>query len=153
MASTLTTSTLTVRITEEVELNGKKLGNSNLHNIKGINEVSERILTVPTTEIAVLNLGSSNGAGTFVTSDVQYLRLTNLDNTNFVRLSFISGSAGTPLNRYDIKLEPQRSMMFTNASISGSAAGSAFNAFSSFDSLKATADTASVDLEMFVASK
>ena len=153
MASTLESATLTIRISEEVDLNGKKLGNSNSHDIRGINEVSERILTIPTTEIAVLNLGSSVGAGTYVSSSVKYMRLTNLDNSNFVRLTFVSGSAGTPLNRFDVKLEPQRTMMFTNASISGSAVGKDFNSFSSFDSLKAVANTASVDLELFVASE
>jgi len=153
MATTLDNATLTVQVREDITLNGRKLGGQNVHKIKSINEVSERVLSVPTTEVKILGLSGTVGAGTYVTSDVQYIRLTNLDNANFVRLSFVSGSAGTVLNRFDVKLEPERTMIFTNASISGSAAGAAFDSFSDFDALKARADTAAVDVELFVASK
>ena len=73
--------------------------------------------TVPTTRTKILALSSSAGAGTFVTANLKYIRLTNLDNSNFVRLNFVSGSGGTA-NRYEVKLEADRSMVFTNASIS-----------------------------------
>ena len=103
-----------------------------------------------------MGLSSTVGAGTYITSDVQYIRLTNLDNTNFVRLTFVSGSsadAGAKANRFDLKLEAERSMIFTNASISGSNENLSFSSFSDFTDLKATADTAAVDIELFVASK
>ena len=156
MASKIDNATLTVQVREEVTLNNRKLGGQNIHKIGGINEVSERILTVPTSEVAILGLDSTVGAGTYITDDVQYIRLTNLDNTNFVRLTFISGSsadAGAKANRFDIKLEAERSMIFTNASISGSNENLTFSSFSNFTDLKATADTDSVDVELFVASK
>ena len=156
MASTIDNATLTVQVREEVTLNNRKLGGQNVHKITGINEVSERIFTVPTSEVGILGLASTVGAGTYITSDVQYIRLTNLDNTNFVRLTFISGSstdAGAKANRFDVKLDAQRTMIFTNASISGSNENLAFTSFSNFTDLKATADTASVDVELFVASK
>lgn len=153
MATTLDNATLTVQVREEITLNGRKLGGQNIHKIKSINEVSERVLSVPTTEVKILGLSGTVGAGTYVTSDIQYIRLTNLDNTNFVRLSFISGSAGTSLNRFDVKLEAERTMVFTNASISGSAEGASFSSFSNFDALKAKANSAAVDVELFVASK
>jgi len=56
MASTVDSSTLTVRISEEIELNGKKLGNSNIHKITGINETSERIITALTTGTSIVAL-------------------------------------------------------------------------------------------------
>jgi len=149
MASNVSNATLTVQVREEITLNERKLGGQNVVKIKGINEVSERIFTVPTKEVKILALSSSAGAGTFITGDVQYIRFTNLDNANFVRLSFRSGS----LNRYDVKLPAERTMIFTNPSISGSAAGKTFGSFVNFDTLKAAADTAAVDIEMFVASK
>ena len=155
MASTIDNATLTVQVREEVTLNNRKLGGQNVHTISGINEVSERILTVPTSEVTILGLSSSVGAGTYVTSNVKYIRLTNLDNTNFVRLTFVSGSssdAGAGANRFDMKLESERSMIFTNSSISGSNENLTFSSFSDFTDLKATADTASVDVELFVAS-
>ena len=156
MASTIDNATLTVQVREEVTLNNRKLGGQNVHTIKGINEVSERILSVPTSEVTILGLSSTVGAGTYVTSDVKYIRLTNLDNTNFVRLTFVSGSssdAGAEANRFDVKLEAERSMIFTNASISGSNEDLSFSSFSNFTDLKAAADTAAVDVELFVASE
>lgn len=151
MASKLSSATLTIQIREDITLNGRKLGGINTQEIESVNEVSERILTVPTTRTKILALSSSAGAGTFVTADLKYIRLTNLDNANFVRLNFVSGSGGNA-NRYEVKLEADRSMVFTNASISGSSVGATFDAFSDFTDLFATADTAEVDVEMFVAS-
>jgi hypothetical protein len=154
MASTISNATLTVQVREEITLNNRKLGGQNIHKISGINEVTERILTIPTDETSILNLSASLGAGTYVTSNVKYIRFTNLDNTNYVRLSFVSGSinSGTPLNRFDVKLEAKRTMIFTNASMSGSAVGKSFNTFVNFDTLKAKANSSAVDVEMFVAS-
>ena len=156
MATTLDNATLTVQVREDITLNNRKLGGQNVHKITNINEVSERVLSVPTDEVKILGLSGTVGAGTYVTTDIQYIRLTNLDNTNFVRLSFISGSstdAGAGANRFDVKLEAERSMIFTNASISGSSENLSFSSFSSFTDLKAKADTAAVDVELFVASK
>jgi len=117
--------------------------------IPGINEASRRIFSVPTYETEILALSSSAGAGTYVTANMQYIRITNLDDTNFVRLTFSSGS----LNRYDMKLPAKRTAIFTSPSISGSDSGSSFGSFVDFDSMKASANTAAVDVELFVASK
>ena len=65
-----------------------------------------------------------------------------------IKLTFVSGSS----NRYDMKLPAKRTAIFTSPSISGSDGGAGFGSFVSFDSMKATADTSSVDLELFVAS-
>ena len=156
MATTLDPATLTIQVREEITLNNRKLGGQNVHKISGINEVTERVLTVPTTTATILSMSSGIGAGTYITADVKYIRLTNLDNANFVRLTFLSGSssdAGAKANRFDIKLEANRSMIFTNAAISGSNENLAFTSFANYDKLKATADTAAVDVELFVASK
>lgn len=151
MATTLTNGTLTVRVIEEITLNGSKRGSVNKHEIRSISEVSERIVNVPTTTVTILSASDTVGPGTYVSSSLKYIRLTNLDDTNFVRVSFASGSSGES-NTSDFKLDPQRTMMFTNTSMSGSELGSDFTEFSGFTDLKATADTSSVDLEIFIAS-
>ena len=151
MATTLSDATLTVRVTEEVKLNGRVLGNVNTHKIAGINEVSERIFTVPTSQVTILSSSSGIGAGTYLSSSIKYIRLTNLDDTNFVRLTFTSGSGGSA-NVAEHKLEAKRTMIFTNTAFSGSAAGSSFDSFSDFTNLKGVANTASVDIELFVAT-
>ena len=151
MATTINNAQLTVRVTEKVTLNGRELGNTNKHVITGINEVSERIFTVPTSQVTILSASSGVGAGTYLSSSIQYIRVTNLDDTNFVRLSFSSGSSASS-NTADFKLPAKRSIMFTNTAFSGSAAGADFDSFSDFTNLKGTADTASVDIELFVAT-
>jgi len=149
MSSTITKATLTVVINESVKLNDKEYGARQEVKIKNINEISQRIVNVPTSQITLLQLSSSVGPGTYKTTDLQYLRMTNLDNENFVRLSFSSGSA----NRFDVKLGALQSYIVTNASMSGSAEGNQFGSFVNFDTLKADASSAACDIELFLASK
>jgi len=149
MATLINDATLTVTVNEDVKLNGQQVGSKIVQAIPGINEASRRIFSVPTYETEILALSSSAGAGTYVTANMQYIRITNLDDTNFVRLTFSSGS----LNRYDMKLPAKRTAIFTSPSISGSDAGDSFGSFVDFDSMKASANTAAVDVEIFVASK
>lgn len=148
MASLVDCATLTLTVNEDVKLNGQQVGSKVVQTISGINEASRRIMTVPTSEVEILALSSSAAAGTYVTSNLQYIRVTNLDDTNFVRLTFSS----TGGNRYDVKLPANRTGMWTSPSISGSDSGASFGSFVDFDSMKAAADTAAVDIELFVAS-
>jgi len=153
MATTVTTATLKILIQEDITINNKVMGGKTIHSVTRVNEVSERIMTIPTHQVSILALSSSAGAGTYVTNKVAYIRLTNLDNQNFVRLTFRSGSLGTTTtNTYDVKLDANRTLMFTNASISGSAAGASFGTFSNFTSLDATANSSACEVELFVAT-
>jgi hypothetical protein len=148
MPSIINNATLTVTINEDVKLNGQQVGSKIIQTISNVNEASRRVFSVPIFETQILALSSSAGAGTYVTADIQYIRISNLDDTNFLRLSFSSGS----LNRYDMKLPAKRSAIFASPSVSGSASGAGFNGFVNFDSMKATADTEAVDVELFIAS-
>ena len=149
MATTVSKATLSVQIQEDITLNGTKQGAKTIHSFQNISQVDERILTVPTYEVAVLKLSSSAGAGTYSTDQVRYVRFTNLDNKNYLRLEFASGSSGS---QFDVKLNPNTSYIFTNASLSGSSAGVTFGSFSDITSVKAKADSSSVDLGLFVAT-
>lgn len=151
MATTLKNGKLTVRVSEEITLNGSKRGASNKYEIDSINEVTERIVSVPTSTVTILSASNIVGPGTYVSSSIKYVRLTNLDDSNFVRITFTSGEPIQKISS-DLKLDPNRSMIFTNTSVSGSAEGASFSSFASFSDMKATADTSSVDLEIFVAS-
>ena len=147
MASTVENSTLTVRISEEIELNNKKLGSTNLHKVKNINEVSERIVTSLITGTVLLSMDSAIGAGTFIRDNVKYVRITNLDNQNFVRLAIITD--GTDVH---VKIPALDSFLLYNGSAASSNTDASSVTFDSITSIKAWADTASVDLELFVAS-
>lgn len=151
MATTISDSTLTVTVNEDVKLNGYQVGSKVVQTIGGINEASRRVMSVPILETTILTLSSSAASGGYITSNIQYIRVTNLDDTNFVRLTFLSGS-GAASNRYDMKLPAKRTAIFTSPSVSGSNVGSSFNTFSNFDTMKAKSDTAVVDIELFVAS-
>ena len=151
MASTVKTSTLSVIVQEEITLSGQTTNRRNQHDIRNINEVNTRILTVPTYAVNLLILSSSAAAGTYITSKLKYCRLTNLDDTYHVTLSFVSGSAGSA-NTCDFKLEPKRTMIFTNSSISGSATNASFGSFSNFTNLKGVASGSAVDVELFIAT-
>lgn len=151
MSTTVEKAQLKILIQEIVSLNGTEKGGKQTHTINSITHVDERILSVPTYETAILHLSGASGAGTYQTSKVKYIRMTNLDDSNFVRLSFLSGS-GDESNRFDVKLDPKRSMIFTNASISGTAAGASFGSFSSFTKVNAMSDTSACDVSLFVAT-
>ena len=146
MASTVDSSTLTVRISEEISLNGKKSGNSNIKKIKGINEVSERIVTALTTGTTILALDAVAGAGTFIRDNVRYVRITNLDNTNYVRLAIIT--VGTDVH---LKIPAQDSFIISTG-LAGAVEDSNAATFNNITSIKAWSNTESVDLELFIAS-
>ena len=154
MASTVNKSKLTVILREEVKLKNQTYGNRTEIEINSINEVSQRIISVPTADTTTLiKLSGSVGAGTYAMDNLKYGRVTNLDNKNYVRLSFISGSAGgTDYNRYDVRLDARQSYIFSNSKLSGSDSGDSFGSFVDFTDLKAKANTAAVDVELFVAS-
>ena len=88
MASTVTASTMTVTISESITLNGKNQGGTQTLSIPSIATVSRRIVDVPNSEVEILAMSTAVASGTFIESDVLYIRITNLDDTNHVGLIF-----------------------------------------------------------------
>ena len=144
MASTITNATLTVDTTESVTLNGKVYGNSNTLTIANINEVDQRIVEVTTTLATLIAFGTASAAGTFIRTDVKYLRITNKDDTNFVMLKLIP-SSDTPVW---VKLEAGKSFELHYPYLENNAT---FSAFDSLTSISAQSDTATVPVEYFIA--
>jgi len=151
MATTLTAATLTVTVTESISLNGKDQGATNSFTVSSINEVYKQIVTATTTAATFLKFGTAASAGTLIRSDVSYLRITNLDDTNFVTVGLQDDSADTAY----IKLEKGQSVILGGTDegpqVEVSTNASAFSAWASVDSLTLDADTASVDVEIFAA--
>ena len=152
MASTISKKKMTVTINESINLGGDDYSSRTQFEISNINEVSKRIFTVPTYKTSIMVLSSSNGAGTFASGSLKYARITNLDNANFVQLTFMSQSAGVTKNKCEFKLEPLRSFIICNDAYSGSDAGDSFGSFASFTNLKGKADTSDCDIEIYVAT-
>ena len=150
MASIVDSSSLTIRISEEVELNGKKSGNSNIKVVKGINEVSERIITVLSTGTSLIAFDTAAGAGTFVRDNVKYVRITNLDNSAAIRLALINGNTDV-----HVQVEPLQSFVISKM-ICRAEEDAADITPDNLTSIKAYTDSSggstSSDVEIFVAS-
>ena len=156
MATTVTASTLTVKITESIKLNGSQQGGTNTFSIPSVNNISKRIITIPTSERTIINMGTNPGAGMFIESEVRYIRITNKDNANHVGLIFQNENN----DEFGVKLDYGQSFIY-NADLAGGVVdtmdavdndGLSTNTFADLVSVTAIADTASVDLEIFVAS-
>jgi|TARA_R110001606_G_C15149462_1_gene625563 hypothetical protein len=115
MASTLTASTMTVTISESITLNGKNQGGTQTLSIPSIATVSRRIVDVPTSEVTIASMSTAVAAGTFVESDVRYIRITNLDDTNFVYLVFKNEYS----NEFCLKLDKGKSFIYNGDDASG----------------------------------
>lgn len=157
---------LKVSITEEITLPNKNVEKTfNQAIISGVNQIARRIDTITTdfseTGIEIIrftNNESEQVAGSFVNTDVKYIRITNLDSTNYCTLYFIRTDAESAL----FKLDPNKSMMLGNADFNASSPidyivdgfvdETYYSSFVTLSVIKAKADTANIQLEYFVAS-
>ena len=149
---------LTVTHTEDITLNGQQFGGTTIKSFSGINEVSKRILTITTAESTIATFSSAvASAGHYVAADVRYIRFTNLDDTNFITLTFRNQDN----DEAAIKVDAGQSFIFNGDNANGMTA--VFNATQDADAasdtalgdltnIQADANTGSCDLEMFIAS-
>lgn len=149
MATTITPATLIVSVNEQIILNGNAINSENSLSIASINEVDKRIVSVPnTTEVTLAAFAAQVAAGTYIIANVKYIRITNKDDTNFVRIRVTKDTEDT----FDIQLDAGKTFMMGNCNESVSETAAAFSAFKTITSINAQADTAFVDCEIFVAS-
>ena len=150
MATSVRNATLKVTIEEEINLNGVRQNSENILRISDINEVSKRIVTIPASEVTVVLFGDAVAAGTFIEGDVRYIRLTNKDDTNYIILN-IEGDSSTD---FSVRLDPGASFLVISKNTSGVVDYADISGASLEDltGIKATANSAASDLEVFVAS-
>ena len=147
MASTVVPSTGTVTISEQLVLAGVDRGGSHTRTITNIAEADRRVMTIDSAnEIDIIELNSNNGQGKFIRSAIRYIRITNLDNTNFLRVRFKKSGAETA----DVKVDAGATFMLSSGSMDADTAAGAFSAFVDIDNISAQADTADVDIEYVV---
>jgi hypothetical protein len=116
-------ATFTSQIFEILTLNGDNVGSSVTQTINNINYVDNRILSVPTGSVTTLfSLDSVPGAGTFVTSSVQYIRVTNNSSVAPVKLIV---SSSTEAMSYLIATGS--SYMISTSKMTGSTSGLVFD--------------------------
>jgi uncharacterized FlgJ-related protein len=62
MATTIKNATLKVTVKEEITLNGSRQDSENTLRISDINEISKRIVTVPTSEVTLVSMSTAGSA-------------------------------------------------------------------------------------------
>ena len=157
---------LKVTTREELTLNGYDQGATNTLTISGINELSKRIVTATTTEAGLLgflsalsNVGVTANkvgylAGILDDGDVRYISITNLDDSNHITLTFRDEDN----TEYRMKVDAGHSFIYPGDNSGGlvdtmKAAGSALaSGLSDLVDITVDADTASCDVEVYVAS-
>ena len=157
---------LKVTIREELTLNGYDQGATNTLTVSGINELSKRIVTATTTEAGLLgvlsalsNVGVTANkvgylAGILDDGDVRYIRITNLDSSNHITLTFRDEDN----TEFRMKVDAGHSFIYPGDNSGGlvdtmKAAGSALaSGLSDLVDITVDADTASCDVEVYVAS-
>ncbi len=138
---------LTITITEAVTLNGASRGSTNTHT-ETVTQIDHRIVTcLHSAEQTVVLFDSAVAAGTITDATLDYLRLTNLDNTNFVTVRVRGNS-----EEYFVKLEAGDSFMLHNSVMDANATGGASVSLANIDSIGIQADTASCNVEIFAAA-
>jgi|TARA_R110002020_G_scaffold7117_1_gene30061 hypothetical protein len=115
MARSFSTATLTVKLQESIVLGGQNMGSINSFSIAGIKNVVKRYMTATTTEADIIKFATVEAAGQFIAANVRYLRITNLDDTNFCYLVFKNEYS----NEFCVKLDKGKSFIYNADSSSG----------------------------------
>jgi hypothetical protein len=159
-------STLKVKIQEEIILDNQDYSSKRVLEISSINEIVKRVVTASTTEaglVGFLSALSSVGvtankvgymAGMFDDGDVRYMRITNLDSSNHIMLTFRDEDN----TEFRIKVDAGHSFIYPGDNSGGlvdtmKASGSALSSgLADLVDITVDADTAACDVEVFVAS-
>ncbi len=115
MTTTIANATLTVTLTESINLNGKNQGATNTLSLSDIDEISKRIITVPLSEVSILSFSTAVSSGTHIEGDVRYIRISNKDDANFVYLVFKNEYN----NEFCVKLDYGQSFIYNGDHLSG----------------------------------
>lgn len=94
--------TLTTTILETLSIEGQRYDSQRIKSVENITQVLKTVVTVNETESVLLTFADNAvGVGTVDRSSVAYLRITNLDETDYVTLAFKDGSASVYAVRVD----------------------------------------------------
>jgi hypothetical protein len=138
-------ATFTSQIFEILTLNGDNVGSSVTQTINNINYVDNRILSVPTGSITTLfSMDSVPGAGTFVTSSIQYVRITN--NSTVTPIKLIVSSS---VEAMSFLIATGSSYMMSTSKITGSVSSDSFN-FNDIKSVKVQPSSSAASIEYYI---
>ena len=116
MPTTVNTSDLTIITRELISLGGNQYDSKHTQIIPNIKEVTKRLITCPTGSfdasptvatkrgsegIEILKITPSLITGPYKEADIRYIRITNLDDTNFVTLQIQNKNSNVSAHKLD----------------------------------------------------
>jgi len=156
MASTISASSLKVTVTEAITLGGVDRGSTFVKTISNISKIYNEIVSIGTSDQLILSFGTAKAGGTVLASSeaskMHYMRITNLDDTNYVYLLLGETTAST--NQYNqYKLEAGKSFVLCATDVTNRTTSASTAAFAQhLDTIHSKADTAACDIEIYIAS-
>ena len=159
MATTITPSDLSVTINDSIVLNSNSYGGTSSYVATDCDAADQRIVNVALkaagTSLTWTNLfwyQTANQQGQGIASQFKYVRVTNLDNENYILLNIESQTAN---NSITMKLEAGESFSLQNGKLlaSCSAISESYPVPVDIEFIKAAADTAAVDVEILTVLK
>lgn len=143
-------STLTTKITESVTLNGKSFGNEITKTHANIKTAKQTVVEVGTGSFMELFdfAGSRTGIGTAQDAKSQYIRITNLDANNFVVINVYLDLSTDEYIAFKI---PAGGCFLLCEDKMESGGNAATTTLLQIDAVNARADTATVQVEVFIA--
>ena len=140
-------ATFTSQIFEILTLNGDNVGSSVTNTINDINYVDNRIFSIPTGSVTTLfSMDSVPGAGTFVTSSVKYVRVTN--NSTLFPVKLIVSSSTEAMSYL---VNPSSTFMLSTAKITSNV--NLATSFSSISSVKVIpSGSGDISVEYYIAT-
>jgi hypothetical protein len=156
MASRLTAGTLTVTLTEALTITHSNNSNNISHNktttqtISGVSQINSRVYQLKaSTTHTLVEFASDPTSGKFDTEDFKYMRITNLDDTNAINLTFAEESnVGCAF-----QLDAGESFVISALNVDSNTSGSAITSLGhSITDLFITTGSSETDVEIVVAT-
>ncbi len=148
MATTVSKTKFTCKIVESITINEQPQQVITTLNIPNVTDYSHRIMSVATSSTILLALAAADAGGAIDKTRMQYVRLTNLDDTNNIRLTFTLTSN---TDTYEVVLGPKKSHILTHKQGDITTGGAAAT-LEDLVSIKGISITAACDLEIYTVS-
>ena len=145
MATTVEQADLTVTITESYDLNGVSYGNRPTKTFTTQGEVIQRVMSIDTSFTDIFYTSTVDGRGQVVLADWAYFRITNLDDTNYLRLRFYDGG-----NSIFVLVEAGGSFFMMNPDMAVFEGGTTFTSFNDITQIAAQAPIEACDVEVLM---
>jgi len=153
MATTIESSSLRVKIEEDISLNGVDYGSIHTKLITGINSILKRIVRCTasqTTTVVTFNATVHGAANAIDLQEAKYIRITNLDDSNALELAVVGAAT-----LYQVELAAGESHILGNPEavmLAEADTSPSFGTMADLASIQVNPGGNAIDIEIFVAS-